>query len=142
MANRHLSKTLDRFTARVHRTKNRLIAIPAATQRRLGLGKRVNNHIVLYSLRPTGRGRWNHHLAYLTYDNEFAIPADVTGIVGGSSVEVKIHRVTPDTDALAKGPPSGTAGAALLRIAESAGDDDRTSGSTEVDEVLYGGSDA
>jgi|SRR5580698_4190819 hypothetical protein len=138
MANPHLSTTLDTFDATVQRTKNRLIAIPAQSQQRLGLTRRPNNHIVLYSIRPRGRGRWNHHLAYLTYDNEFAIPADVTHISGGDQVEIKIHRIVPDADALAGGRGPVNAGGTLLRLAENAADDDRTNGSTQVDEVLYG----
>ena len=138
MANPHLSTTLDSFLAKVHKTKNRLISIPAASQRRLGLSRRTNNHIVLFSLRARGKGRWNHHLAYLTFDNEFAIPTDVTGIRGGDEVEIKIHRVIPDADALAGHQPANTAGGVLMRLAEEAGDDDRTSGSTQVDEFLYG----
>ncbi len=138
MANSHLSTTLATFVARVHRTKNRLISIPAATQRRLGLSRRANNHILLFSVRPQGQGRWNHHLAYLTQDNEFAIPTDVTGIQGGDPVEIKIHRVIPDADALAGHDATTTAGGVLLRLAEEAGEDDRTAGSTHVDEILYG----
>lgn len=138
VANPHLSTTLDTFVAKVHRTKNRLISIPAATQRRLGLPRRANNHIVLFSVRSHGKGRWNHHLAYLTFDNEFAIPADVTGIKGGDEVEIKIHRVIPDGDALAGRQASATAGGLLMRLAEEAGEDDRTAGSTQVDEILYG----
>lgn len=138
MANPHLATTLETFDATIQRTKNRLIAIPARSQQRLGLTRRPNNHIVMYSIRPRGRGRWNHHLAYLTYDNEFAIPADVTHIGGGDQVEIKIHRIIPDADALAGGRSPVNAGGTLLRLAESAADDDRTSGSTQVDEILYG----
>ncbi|HVV16648.1 MAG TPA: hypothetical protein VHH90_05530 [Polyangia bacterium] len=138
MANPHLSTTLDSFAANVHRTKNRLIAIPAATQRRLGLLRQAHNHIVLFSVRLQGKGRWNHHLAYLTSDNEFAIPSDVTGIKGGDRVDVKIHRVIPDADALNGPEVAATAGGVLLRLAEQAGEDDRTAGSTQVDDILYG----
>lgn len=89
-------------------------------------------------MRPQGRGRWNHHLAYLTQDNELAIPADVTGIKGGDPVEIKIHRVIPDADALAADEAPTTARSVLLRLAEEAGEDDDTAGSTHVDDVLYG----
>jgi len=106
MASSHLAKTIATFHAVVHRTKNRLVAIPAKIQRDLGLGRRRNNHVVLYSIRPSGRGRWNHHLSYLTCDNEFSIPGDVTGIRPGDSVDVKLHRVIPDSDALAPSPPA------------------------------------
>ncbi|HVV48388.1 MAG TPA: hypothetical protein VHO06_01900 [Polyangia bacterium] len=138
MANPHLATTLETFEATVQRTKNRLIAIPARSQQRLGLVRRPNNHIVLYSVRPRGRGRWNHHLAYLTYDNEFAVPTDVTHIRPGAQVEIKIHRIIPDADALAGGGRPLNAGGALLRLAERAGDDEWIAGSTQVDELLYG----
>ncbi|HEY4394829.1 MAG TPA: hypothetical protein VGP64_12240 [Polyangia bacterium] len=142
MANPHLATTLEAFEATVHRTKNRLIAIPADSQQRLGLSRRPRNHIVLYSIRLHGRGRWNHHLAYLTYDNEFAIPSDVTHIAGGARVDVKIHRIIPDADALAGGRRPVNAGGTLLRLAETAGEDERVDGSTRVDDILYGESDA
>jgi hypothetical protein len=138
MANPHLATTLATFEATVHRTKNRLIAIPAKIQRQLGLGRRANNQIVLYSIRPRGRGRWNHHLAYLTSDQEFAVPTDVVHIRPGSLVEVKIHRVVPDANALAAGGVAANAGALLRALAEQAGDDERVDGSQRVDEYLYG----
>jgi hypothetical protein len=142
MANPHLATTLATFEATVQRTKNRLIAIPAAIQRQLGLGRRPRNHIVMFSIRPRARGRWNHHLAYLTRDNEFAIPADITHIRPGSQVDVKIHRVIPDADALEARPRPPNAGALLLALGEEAGDDGRTDGSVRVDELLYGSDDA
>ncbi len=141
MANPHYAKTLDSFEARVQDSKDRLIAIPAATQARLGLGRRPDNHIVCYSIRKARAGRWNHHYAKLTYDNEFAVPSNVVGIQAGDAVEVKLHRFIPDVDAFA--PPTGavpeTGGAALLALAELAGDDPRQDGSERVDEELYGG---
>lgn len=141
MANPHLAKTIAEFPAVVHRTKNRLIAIPAQIQRELGLSRRRRNHVVLYSIRPSGRGRWNHHLAYLTYDNEFSIPADVTHIKGGTRVDVKLHRVIPDGDALGSLASPSTAGSVLVTLAHdaerSAGDDPREDGSTRVDDYLY-----
>ena len=142
VANPHLATTLVTFEATVHCTKNRLVAIPAEAQRRLRLARRPNNHIVLYSIRPRSRGRWNHHLAYLTRDNEFAVPADVTHIRPGSRVEVKIHRVISDTDALADDTPPENAGALLTALAEQAGEDERAEGSRRVDELLYGSDDA
>ena len=139
MANPHLSTTLAEFEATVHRTKNRLIAIPAEVQRKLRLERRANNHIVLYSIRRKGQGRWNHHLAYLTQDNEFAVPADVQHIKPGSAVEVKIRRVVPDTDALAVPlPRAENAGVVLLSLVQLAGADDRVDGSERVDDYLYG----
>ena len=72
MAHPHLSTELARFTARIHRTKNRLISIPAEVQRRVGLRPQPENHIVLVSVRRRGLGRWTHHYCKLTYDNELA----------------------------------------------------------------------
>lgn len=137
MATARRNPTLVQFEAVVHRTKDRLVAIPAAVQRRLGLRKRPDNHIVAFSIRPAGQGRWNHHLAKLTSDNEFAIPADVTRIRGGARVEVKIHRVIPDVPAAVDRAPESP-GAVLLGLAQSAGEDPRTDGSRRVDEYLLG----
>ena len=141
MANPHLASTLATFQAVVHRTKNRLVAIPAQVQRNLGLGRRPNNHVVLYSVRPAGRGRWNHHLSYLTYDTEFSIPADVTRIKKGARVDVKLHRVIPDGNALVPPTPPPNASSVLLALAEQAerdlGEDRREDGSTHVDDYLY-----
>jgi hypothetical protein len=129
--------TLAEFEAVVHRTKDRLVAIPALVQRQLNLAKRRDNHIIAFSIRPTGRGRWNHHLAKLTYDNEFAIPADVTRIRGGLRVQIKIHRIIPDAPARLQ-PTDEPPGAMLLGLAQSAGDDPRTDGSRRVDDYLLG----
>src|SRR5258708_9910943 len=74
MASPHHSTTLATFKAAIQRSKDRLVAIPAATQRELRLTRRPDNHIIAYSIRPAGEGRWNHHLAKLTSDNEFSIP--------------------------------------------------------------------
>ncbi|HJX63643.1 MAG TPA: hypothetical protein VJ860_06785 [Polyangia bacterium] len=137
MANSHLAKTLAAFHAVVHRTKNRLIAIPAKVQRDLGLGRRRNNHVVLYSIRRDGRGRWNHHLSYLTYDNELSIPADVTRIRPGDPVEVKLHRFIPDGDALTPAPSPSHPASLLVALADAAGADPRTDGSARVDDYLY-----
>jgi hypothetical protein len=139
MANPHLATTLATFKGEVHRTKNRLVAIPAQVQRRLGLARRQRNHIVFFSIRPRGVGRWNHHLAYLTFDNEFAIPSDVRSIKGGDEVEIKIHRIVPDADAIAGQEVPGNPGALLTRLAEEAGVDERVAGSQNVDDFLYGG---
>jgi hypothetical protein len=140
MANPHLSTTLAEFEATVQRTKNRLIAIPAEVQRALRLGRRANNHIVLYSIRRKGQGRWNHHLAYLTQDNEFAIPSDVLHIQPGCEVQLKIHRVIPDADALSAPGVTMSAGALLTSLADTAGEDQRVDGSEHVDDYLYSGS--
>jgi hypothetical protein len=140
MANPHSATTLDQFSAVVQNSKNRLIAIPAAVQRRLGLVRRKNNHILHYSIRRSGGGRWNHHLAYLTSDNEFAIPTDVSSLRSGDRVDVKIHRVHPAEDALHNGGRrvAANAGAMLVELADEAGEDARTDGSQSIDEYLYG----
>jgi hypothetical protein len=141
MANPHLANTLSSFSTTVHRTKNRLIAIPAAEQRKLGLARQRNNQIVRYSIRRQGQGRWNHHLADLTYDNEFAIPADVVGIKGGDAVEIKIHQVIPNAPLSAQ-LSNHTPGALLSGLAAEAGSDDRKDGSMNIDQYLYGNHDA
>lgn len=140
MANPHYSIVLATFEGRVQNSKDRLLAIPAATQARLGLERRPNNHLVCYSMRKARAGRWNRHYAKLTSANEFAIPSDVVGIEAGDLVEVKLHRFVPDVDAFALSPrnASGTAGATLLSMAEAAGEDPRVDGSERVDDELYG----
>ena len=133
MPNSIYSTVLDEFAATVHNTKNRLIAIPAQTQRKLGLTKRRDNHLVSYSIRASGRGRWNHLLSKLASDNEFEIPAGFNRVRPGQLVEVKIPRVVADVP-LAM-PQS--AGQALLAL--PSGEDDRIDGSSNVDACLYGG---
>jgi hypothetical protein len=132
MANSNLSTTLDEFAATVHRTKNRLVAIPAETQRKLGLTKRRDNHLLSYSIRLAGRGRWNHLLSKLTYDNEFEIPAGFSRIAPGDRVEVKIHRLIADVPV----PLPRSAGETVLSL--PTGEDERTDGSQNVDAYLYG----
>ncbi len=138
MANPHFSVVLASFEARVHNTKDRLIAIPAKVQTQLGLAP-ATQHLVCYSIRPAGAGRWNHGYAKLTCDNEFAAPRDVPA---GADVDVKLHRFIPDADAFAPSRPSvgtpATAGAALLAMAAAAGSDPREDGSERIDEELYG----
>lgn len=124
----------------MHRTKNRLVAIPAAVQRQLGLERRANNHVLHFSIRAEGAGRWNSHWAQLTFDNEFAIPTDVTDIEPGSRVEVKIHGAVAAIDVLPTSPVvSPNPGALLLELAGSVEEDPRTDGSVNVDEYLYDG---
>jgi len=135
MANAHLSTVLAEFEATVHRTKNRLVAIPAEVQRRLRMQRRQNNHIVFYSIRPKGNGRWNHRLSFLTYVNEFSIP-DLPHIEPGADVEVKIRRLIPDQDALAD-PATSNAGAVLCSLAQGAAQDGCVDGSRNVDAYLY-----
>ena len=141
MANPALANTLSSFSATVHRTKNRLVAIPAKEQHRLGLQRRPHNDIVCYSVRRRGRGRWNHLLGFLTYDNEFAIPAGVTAIKGGDAVEIKIHQVIPNaTNAPRVGQQQSrnNPGALLSGLAAEAQGDERKDGSQNVDLYLYG----
>jgi hypothetical protein len=114
----------------VHRTKNRLIAIPAEVQRRLGLERRPNNDILLVSIRKSGSGRWNHHYVKLTHDAEFGIPADVAAIGAGDPVEVKVHEIYSGTPKCAGG------ASLLLALASSRRPGWRASGSLDVDERL------
>ena len=135
MASAGLSTTLAEFSATIHRTKNRLVAIPAEVQRSLGLERRPNNHIVHVSIRTAGRGRWNHHYFKLTGDNEFAIPTDVTGFSCGDEVDVKVHRVIADEPLDPE--LDGTSGMALLlELDKRPRPGWRTDGSTRVDEYL------
>lgn len=133
MSNPHLSVTLDKFSARIQKTKNRLVAVPAEVQRRLGLERRENNHILLVSLRPRDDGRWNHHLVKLTFDCELSIPSDVTRFVAGAEVDVKVHRVIPDESLEA--PPDATGAGVLLAMAGTSGAW-RTDGASHMDEHI------
>jgi len=139
MAN-HLARVLARFDARVHNNKNRLVSIPAEVQRQLRLIRQADNHLLLYSVRLKGEGRWNHHWSQLTFDNEFAVPTDVAHIERGAEVEVKIHRVVKNIDALADDGGGSAGGAALLVELAGGGQDDRVDGSRSVDDYLYGSS--
>lgn len=138
MANPHLSVVLAEFEARVHNTKNRQISIPAQVQKQLRLIRQTSNHLVLYSIRSKGRGRWNHHWAQLTFDNEFAVPADVANIRRGADVEVKIHRVVKDIDALHDGTEPSVGAGIIAQLANLGGVDDREDGSRALDDYLYG----
>jgi hypothetical protein len=141
MANPKLATTRAVFEATVHRTKNRLVSIPAEVQRQLGLERRANNHILHFSIRADGAGRWNSHWAQLTADNEFAIPTDVKDIEPGSRVEVKIHGAVAAIDVLASPAEEGSSnpGSLLLDLAESDEEDPRTDGSVNIDEYLRHG---
>jgi hypothetical protein len=134
MAHPHLAETRAQFPARVHRTKNRLVAIPAAVQRELGLERRRDNCVALVSIRRARAGRWNHHYVKLTYDNEFAIPADVTGIGPGDELEVKIHRLIEDV-AVGGAPAPGGADL-LLALASEERPGWRPDGAERVDDYL------
>ncbi len=135
MAHPHFSETRATFGARIHRTKNRLVAIPADVQRVLGLERRPDNHLLLVSIRRARKGRWNHHYVKLTHDNEFAIPADVVGLAGGDDIEVKVHRVIRDEAvATESARPKGAALLVALAAEPRAGWSEE--GSTEVDARL------
>lgn len=133
MSNPHLSVTLDTFSARIQKTKNRLVAVPAEVQRRLGLQRRDNNHILLISLRPRDDGRWNHHLVKLTVDCEFSIPSDATRFVAGEEVDVKVHRVIADESLE---PPPEAAGAGVLLAMAGTGGSWRSDGASRLDEHI------
>ena len=138
MAHTHLSETRATFAARIHRTKNRLVSVPSAVQRSLGLERRHENHILLVSIRRRGRGRWNHHYVKLTHDNEFAIPADVAALAAGDEIDVKVHRVIRDEPI--EPPGSRPTGAALLvALASEPRPEWREDGSVELDRYLEEG---
>ncbi len=140
MAN-HLSNVLAQFKATVQRTKNRQIALPVDVQQRLRLARQADSLLILYSIRLASGGRWHHLWSQLTSANEFSVPAAAVHVEPGSAVEVKIHRVVKDVDALGEGvDPPGGAGL-LLHLAESSGEDERRDGSRNIDEYLYGSSD-
>jgi hypothetical protein len=135
MAHPHLKAPLDEFTAVVHRTKNRLVAIPAEVQRKLGLERRVDNHLVLVSIREHGGGRWNHNYFKLTYDNEFAIPSNIPSLKPGQMVDVRIHRVIADVPAAnAVKPPHGAE--LLLSLAKRPRKGWRSDGAERIDDYL------
>jgi hypothetical protein len=135
MAHSHLATTLARFTARMHRTKNRLISMPAAVQAELGLERRAENDLLLVSIRKGGAGRWNHHYVKLTFDNELAIPSDVSGIQPGDAIEVKVHAIYSGTPRPIAAPRAGGA-ALLLQLAADERPGWRTDGSVDVDAYL------
>lgn len=138
MAHPHLSDTRAAFSARIHRTKNRLVSVPSEAQRTLGLERRRENHILLVSIRRRGKGRWNHHYVKLTHDNEFAIPADVTALAGGDEIEVRVHRVIRDQ---AFEPPGRrpTGAGLLVALAGEPRPEWREDGSVDLDRYLEEG---
>ena len=136
MANPTYSTILVTFEAAIQRSKDRLIAVPAAAQRRLGLERRADNHLICYSIRHARQGRWNRHIAKLTFDNEFSIPSDVVHLKPGDEVEVKVHRVVADV--AVEPPAEGTAADVLVELAAAAAADPRIDGSDHVDDYLAG----
>jgi hypothetical protein len=135
VAHPHLASTLARFDARIHRTKNRLLAVPRDIQRKLGLGRRPENDILLVSIRKAHSGRWNHHYVKLTYDNEFALPSDIAHVQPGDDVEVKIHEVYSVTPK-PRGDPLPAGAGLLVALASDARPGWREDGSTRVDDYL------
>ncbi len=135
MANRHIGQTIAHFEARIQRHKNRLVAVPARIQRKIGLEKRPDNHLLMISIRPRGAGRWNHHYVKLTCDNEFSIPTDVTHLQCGDEVEVKIHRIIADSPPPSQTPTKGGAGL-ILELDQEPRPGWREDGSSRLDEYL------
>ena len=117
------------FTATVHRSKNKMVTIPAAIARRLGLERGRTELVVDCLIRPRGSGRWREHLAYLTSKHEFRVL-----FAGGSRVDVCIRRVISVSDVEL---PKKRRGADVL-VDFPEGDDPRTDGSINVDHYLYG----
>ena len=132
MADPSLSTVLEQFAAIVQ--GGRLIATPAAARRKLGLTKRQDNHLLRFSLRKAGSGRWNHGYARLTYDNEFALPTNLSGIGPGDQVEVKIHQVLVTSPAPLSKDPAGAD--ILVAMADDAQPDHRRAGAARHDEYL------
>ena len=136
MAHPDLGATLALFDATIHRTKNRLISVPAGVQRQLGLARKPDNDLLLVSVRKVRSGRWNHHYVKLTSDNEFAIPADVTRLSPGDEVEVKVHGVFSGVPKARARPPAAAGAALLVELATRERPGWREDGSARVDEYL------
>jgi hypothetical protein len=135
MAHPHLATTLAAFEARIHKSKNRLVSIPAAVQRDLGLKRQSNNHVVFVSIRkPGSRRRWNHHYLKLTHDNEFAIPVDIHFLKPGEMVQIRVHRIIPDSSAAVSNQRSPTS--LLLELARRPRSGWRMDGSRKLDDYL------
>jgi hypothetical protein len=137
MANAHLAVTLAQFKATLHQTKNRLVSIPAEVQRKVGLVRQQDNDLLQISIRKHGSGRWNHHIVRLTFDNEFAIPSDVTDLAPGHEVEVKIHEVYAGTPRPPRAAETLSGAALLVDLASRDRPGFRTDGSTRLDEYLH-----
>lgn len=132
-----LARRLDKaasFSARVHRTKNRLVAIPADIQHQLGLRRCRNNFIARISIRRGNAGRWNQHYVKLTSDNEFSIPSDVKDIRPGDDVQVKIHYFIRDEAVMPSPAPRGAA--LLLELVREQRPGWRSDGAENVDDYL------
>jgi hypothetical protein len=125
---------LVQFDARVQRTKNRLVAIPANARHLLGLTRRAGDRMIHVSLRKASQGRWSSHYFKLTEDNEFTIPSDVSGLSAGDLIEVKVHQVLSATPASAVG--AGVGARVLLLLAERERPGWRRDGAKRVDDYL------
>jgi hypothetical protein len=132
MADASLSSVLDEFTATLQ--KGGLIAIPALTRERLGLTRRQDNHLLRFSFRRSGKGRWNNGYARLTFDNEFALPSGEQKLVAGDKVDVKIRQVLATAPVPVPGDRKGAA--LLLEFAAAAMEDDCLVGVDDIDEYL------
>jgi hypothetical protein len=86
-------------------------------------------------MRKKGGGRWNHRHVKLTFDNEFAIPSDVTGVKGGDEIEVKVHRIIADLEVPVPAAPATGAGL-LVSLAAEERSGWREDGSERADEYL------
>jgi hypothetical protein len=125
---------IAQFDARVQRTKNRLVAIPANVRNALGLTRRAGDRFIHVSLRKASQGRWCSHYFKLTEDNEFTIPSDVAGLQAGDRIEVKVHGVLSATPTSQGGTGSGAR--ALLLLSERERPGWRRDGSKRIDDYL------
>jgi hypothetical protein len=132
MADASLSSVLDEFTATLQ--KGGLIAIPAATRERLGLTRQKDNHLLRFSFRRSGKGRWNNGYARLTFDNEFALPSGDQKLSAGDAVDVKIRQVLATTPVTAPGNRKGAS--LLLEFAAAAMEDSCLVVAEDIDEYL------
>jgi len=133
MSSNPFSSVLARFDARMQKSRNRIVAVPAEVQRELGLIRQKNNHLLLVSLRRKSTRQWYHHYVKLTYDNEFSIPADAKDFRQGQELEVKIHRIIADRPGISV---KGTGPGLLLKLAEQERPGWREDGSRRIDEYL------
>jgi hypothetical protein len=88
------------------------------------------------SIRRRHSGYWNRHYLKLTFDNEFAIPADVSHLKPGTEVEVKIHRIIPDVSTESRQAADVPAARLLLELAQEDRPGWRSDGSMRLDDYL------
>ncbi|HEX7668682.1 MAG TPA: hypothetical protein VF395_03820, partial [Polyangiaceae bacterium] len=125
---------LAQFDARVQRTKNRLVAIPANVKNVLGLTRRAGDRLIHVSIRKASQGRWCSHYFKLTEDNEFTIPSDVVGLCAGDRIEVKVHEILSAAPTSLAG--TGAGARALLLLAERQRPGWRRDGSKRIEDYL------